>query len=110
MTSWTNICRKEELAPNAGVCAQFDQQQVAIFYCQRQQSLYAVSNYDPIGEANVISRGIMGSIDDHTYVSSPLYKQHFHLKTGVCLENPEHKLTIYPVRIMDDYIQLKKAS
>lgn len=109
MSQWTDICKQSDLTPNTGICAQFNQQQVAIFFCQRQQSLYAVSNYDPIGDANVISRGMIGSIDSEFYVSSPLYKQHFHLETGLCLEDPEHRLKTYLVRVSNDMVQLKEA-
>jgi len=107
---WMTICTDQDLTPNAGTCVQFAQEQVAIFYCMRSQTLYAVENFDPIGQANVISRGIMGSIQGKTYVSSPLYKQHFDLLTGECLESPEYTLKTYAVRMEDSLIQLKVAS
>ncbi len=106
---WITICEQQDLTPNAGTCVQFNKEQVAIFFCQRNKSLYAVANFDPIGQANVISRGIMGSIQGKTYVSSPLYKQHFDLITGECLESPEHSLKTYAVRVDDELIQLKEA-
>ena len=39
--------------------------------------LYAIGNYDPAGDANVLSRGIIGSVNGQTVVASPLYKHHF---------------------------------
>lgn len=107
---WTTICRQEALTANAGICALFNQQQIAIFFCQRSDSIYAVANFDPIGQANVMSRGMMGCQQGKTYVASPLYKQHFDLQTGQCLESPEHFLKTYQVRVANENVQLKEVS
>ena len=32
-------------------------------------------------------------------VASPIYKQHFDLQTGECLEAPENSVPAYPARI-----------
>jgi len=107
MDKWKKVCSVQEIAPNVGSCALIAGEQVAIFNCQRTQSLYAISNYDPIGNANILSRGIIGSIDGEPYVASPLYKQHFHLKTGVCLEDSDMVIKTYPVRSVDGDIQIQ---
>ncbi|MCW8334287.1 nitrite reductase small subunit NirD [Vibrio sp. SCSIO 43135] len=107
MENWLTICHTQDLVPNTGVCAEIAQQQVAIFYCERNAKLYALSNYDPIGKANVMSRGIIGSIEGQPCVASPLYKQHFNLETGVCLEEPEFQLTPYSVREQGGVIQVQ---
>jgi len=107
MSDWKTICHQDDLIPDTGLCALFDDEQVAIFYCGGNQSLYALSNFDPIGDANVLSRGIVGSIGDEVVVASPLYKQHFNLKTGKCLELPEYTLKTYPIRMNDGEIQLQ---
>lgn len=107
--NWKTICAKSDLTPNTGVCALFEGEQVAIFWEARNDKLFAVSNYDPIGEANVLSRGIIGSIGEKIVVASPLYKQHFCLETGVCLEEEAHRLKTFPVRELDGEIQLRVA-
>jgi nitrite reductase (NADH) small subunit len=104
---WQTICKHSDLVKNTGVCALVDDEQVAIFYCGRSQSVYALSNYDPIGDANVMSRGIIGSVEGETVVASPLYKQHFSLTTGECLEDPQFSLKTYPVRVEEGEIQLQ---
>lgn len=109
MSNWKTVCKKQDLAPNVGCCALVDGEHVAIFNCQRTNTLYAVSNYDPIGKASILSRGIIGSIDGEPYVASPLYKQHFHLKTGKCLEHPEYELKTYSARVVDDEIQIQAS-
>ena len=106
---WKTICSKADLSPNTGVCALFGGEQVAIFWEARNDKLFAVSNFDPIGEANVLSRGIMGSLGEKLVVASPLYKQHFCLESGVCLEEEEHVLKTYAVRELDGEVQLQVA-
>lgn len=104
---WVDVCCTEDLIPDSGICALIDDQQVAIFYLPGEDiSLYALDNWDPIGQANVMSRGILCSIGDELAVASPLYKQHYNLATGACLEQPEHALSTYGIKIIDDKIQI----
>ncbi|MEZ9856599.1 nitrite reductase (NAD(P)H) small subunit, partial [Vibrio breoganii] len=49
MENWTTVCSTSDLTPNGGICAKVDDNQVAIFYCKRSDTLYGLSNYDPIG-------------------------------------------------------------
>lgn len=109
MSNWITVCSETDLTPDTGLCALHSGEQVAIFYCGKTKDVFAVSNYDPIGEANVLSRGLMGSIGDAVVVASPLYKQHFNLKTGECLEATEHTLKTYPIRIEAGEVQLQAA-
>ncbi len=106
MTNWISVCKDDDILPGTGVCAELQGEQVAIFKLAKDNALYAVSNYDPIGEANVLSRGITGSLGDALVVASPLYKQHFNLQTGECLEDANHRLKTYSVRLQDGDIQL----
>ncbi len=95
-----------DLEPNSGVCALVGGQQVAIFYLPDKNAVYAIQNYDPIGKANVLSKGVVGDINDELVVASPLYKQHFSLTTGRCLENEEACVAIYPARLLDNRVQI----
>jgi len=82
-----------------GVGALVDDQQIALFYLPEQDNVFALSNYDPFSKANVISRGIIGSLGDELVVASPVYKQHFSLTTGRCLEDESVSLISYPVKV-----------
>jgi nitrite reductase (NADH) small subunit len=108
MSEWKDICSISDIVPNSGSCALVGKQQVAIFRVQTSgnDQFYAVDNYDPLGRANVISRGIVGSKGEQIVVASPLYKQHFCLETGSCLEE-EASLKTWPVRIEGDRVQLQ---
>ena len=107
MSNWKTVCKIADLSPGTGVCALHEGEQVAIFLSAQNDQLYAVSNFDPFGEANVLSRGLMGSAGDQIYVASPLYKQRFNLETGSCLDDGEVSLKTFSVRTKDGEVQLQ---
>jgi NAD(P)H-dependent nitrite reductase small subunit len=82
---WTDVCAFDDLQPGRGACALVDEFQVALFRLA-DDSLYALSNYDPFSDAYVISRGLVGSKGDTPKVASPVYKQSFDLRTGATHE------------------------
>lgn len=106
MAKWIEVCSIDDLQPDSGVCALLDGEQVAIFYLPEAERIYAVGNYDPFGKANVLSRGLIGDINGQPVVASPLYKQHFNLQTGVCLEDEIVKIPVYPIRIENGSVQV----
>ena len=103
---WMTVCNESDLTADTGLCALHNGEQVAIFKPALAKELFALSNFDPFGKANVMSRGILGSVGEHLVVASPLYKQHFDLKTGECLEDDSASLKTYPVRIHAGQVQL----
>ena len=106
-TRWKRICSRNDLVPGSGVCALVGEEQVALFYLPSEaQQVYALSNRDPIGCANVLSRGVVGDIAGRLVVASPLYKQHFDLLTGACLEQEEMCVEVYSVRLDGDTVLL----
>ncbi len=98
------ICNTKDLIANSGICVLIDKEQVALFYIDK--TIYAINNYDPIGKANVLSRGIIGDIEGNLVVASPLYKEHFDLKTGKCLEDENVSIKTYECEIKDDGVYL----
>jgi nitrite reductase (NADH) small subunit len=107
MSDWIKICNTEDLQPNSGICALVGDKQVAIFYMPKSDAIYAVDNWDPFGKANVLSRGLIGDIDGIAMVASPLYKQHFDLSTGQCLEDENVKLDTYEIQINNTSVEIK---
>lgn len=102
------ICRLNDLVEGSGVCALVRGEQVALFHLpDTAQQVYAIGNHDPIGDANVLSRGIVGDVDGRLVVASPLYKQHFDLETGACLEDAEVSVPVYAVRVFDGHVVLE---
>ncbi|PCJ46664.1 MAG: nitrite reductase (NAD(P)H) small subunit [Moraxellaceae bacterium] len=97
---WVPICNESDLINNIGVCANINGKQVAIFRLESggEQKLYGIDNHDPFSGSNVLSRGLVGDLKGYDVVASPIYKQHFDLATGQCLEDDTVSLTVYPVR------------
>ncbi len=107
MVRWITACNVDDLQPNSGVCVLAEGRQIAIFYMPKDNATYAIQNYDPIGKANVLSRGMIGDIKGEPVVASPLYKQHFSLLTGDCLEDESVKVSVYALRIRDGAVEIQ---
>ncbi|CAG8867389.1 Nitrite reductase (NADH) small subunit [Pseudomonas fluorescens] len=104
---WRQVCRQQDLVADSGVVVWLDGTQVALFYLPgEQQSLYAIDNRDPRSGANVIGRGLVGSLQGELVVAAPLYKQHFSLSDGRCLEDPQQELQVWPVRVNGQQVEL----
>ena len=103
VSEWVAVCKLNDIVPNMGVCALVDGRQVAVFRLN-DNSVYAIDNRDPFSRANVLSRGIVGDLKGELVVASPVYKQHFSLATGQCLEDPGVRVAVFPVRIDGDAI------
>ena len=102
-----SLCIQADLIPNSGICAELDGQQIALFYLPKESpQLYALGNWDPIGKANVLSRGMVGDIDGRLVVASPMYKQHFDLLTGQCMEDAAVCVPVFPVSLFGDHVML----
>lgn len=98
MCEWVAVCQLDDIVPNTGVCALVGEHQVAVFRLD-DDSVYAIDNHDPYSRANVLSRGIVGDLKGELVVASPVYKQHFSLTSGKCLEDPDVSVPVYPVRL-----------
>lgn len=103
---WESICAADQIPVNAGAAALVDGVQVAIF--RVGNDIFAIDNYDPIGDANVLARGIVCDIKGELCVASPLYKQHFSLRSGQCLEDENVRVNTYGVRISGEQIEIER--
>ena len=105
MSQVLKICEQTDLVANSGVCAIVEGQQIALFYLPKEiPTVYAIGNWDPIGKANVLSRGMVGDINQRLVVASPLYKQHFDLPTGNCIEDSTMSVPVYHVELVADEV------
>ena len=103
---WKDICALEDVVPGTGVAALVDEQQVAIVRSSDGATVYALSNFDPFSKAYVIARGIVGDRAGVPKIASPIFKQNFDLRSGVCLDDPNTSLEAYPVRVVAGRIQV----
>ncbi|WP_133859879.1 MULTISPECIES: nitrite reductase small subunit NirD [Pseudomonas] len=104
---WQPLCSLADLVPQSGVVALHEGEQVALFYLpETAQKVFAVGNRDPKSGANVIGRGIVGQLGADLVIASPLYKQHFRLADGGCLEYPEQVLPTWTVRLNGERVEI----
>jgi len=107
--SWRALCSRRDLVANSGVVAWLEGAQVALFHLpdtETGEQVFAISNKDPKSGANVIGRGILGQLKGDLVIASPLYKQHFRLADGSCLEYPEQQLQVWPARLNGDAVEI----
>lgn len=119
--TWQTVCTRADLVPYSGVAAWVETPegpaQVAIFYIPsdpntsqlpgQTQELYAIDHHDPFSNANVIARGIVGDLKGQLVVASPIYKQHFRLEDGQCLEDESVQLRTWKVSFKGDEVWIE---
>ena len=106
--TWTDVCAVDDIVPDTGVCALVDEQHVAVFRLGEDR-FFAIDNIDPKSGASVLSRGLLGTLGDRVVVASPLYKNHFDLHTGECIETPEQSVRAHGVRVDGGRISVSVA-
>jgi nitrite reductase (NADH) small subunit len=107
--AWRAVCARQDLVLNSGVVELVGNTQVALFYVASisgTPQLFAVENRDPVSGVNVIGRGLVGSLAGDLVIASPLYKQHYRLEDGTCLEDPALKLRTWPARLAGDVVEI----
>ena len=103
---WTTVCQLDDLLEDIGQCALVNNKQVALFRLSGIEEIFAIDNFDPFSNANVISRGVVGDLNGAIVVASPIYKQHFNLANGQCLEEASVKLSTYSTRVVAGAVQV----
>lgn len=99
---WLHACPADDILPNLGVCVLLRERQIAIFRVLDREGgehYYAIDNHDPQSGANVLARGLTGSLNGRVVVASPIYKHHYDLRSGECLEEPATPVGRYDVRV-----------
>jgi nitrite reductase (NADH) small subunit len=94
---WHEICGSDEIIIGTGMPARVLGRQLAIF--NTDEGYFALGNCDPFSGANVLARGIIGDIGGKLVVASPVYKQHFCLRTGICLEDMSVTVPVWRVNV-----------
>lgn len=107
-TIWRRVCTLLDIVPGSGVAAWLEGEQIALVRPAAGPGVFAISNFDPFSKAFVMARGIVGDRAGIPKIASPIYKQSFSLETGECLDDPEVRLPVYPVRVRggDVYVSL----
>ena len=129
-SGWVQICRLDELPTDSGMAALLNEntpqeEQIALFKvverATQASTIYAISNFDPFSQANVLARGILcsSSSSEKTSqdnkstalaVASPVLKQHFDLSSGQCVEESDVLIKTYPSKISDGLVFVQASA
>lgn len=110
-SGWLAVGQASDLVAFSGIGAAIPQQEgslsVAIFWLPGEATeLYALSNYCPFSGVHILARGIVGDLGGEPVVASPLHKEHFSLRTGICIEDPAMQVAVWPVRLRGDILEV----
>ncbi|MEX0604373.1 MAG: nitrite reductase small subunit NirD [Marinobacter sp.] len=107
-TQWHIVCNISDLVPDSGIAVWTSTGPVALFYLpDRLPALFAIGHFDPCSGADVLARGITGDIKGEPVVASPIYKQHFSLLTGQCLEDDSIRVPVFCALVDGDQVRLE---
>ncbi len=105
---WLDVCALAEIPANVGMAARLGQRQIALFHLP-DSGVYALANQEPDSDANVLARGLLGDVAGEPVVISPLYKQRFRLSDGICVDNAERAVTVWPVRVEEGRVWVRST-
>jgi nitrite reductase (NADH) small subunit len=105
-TGWVDVIAEADLELEVGIPALVGAAAVAVFKTHAGE-LFAVSNIDPRTGSSVIARGIVGTRGEIPTVASPLYKEVYDLRTGVCLDDSTKQLEAFEVRVAGGIVQVR---
>lgn len=102
---WHKVCKIDDLVAESGVAVLIhpaigSAQSVALFWLpELQPEVYALAHLDPLSGVEVLAHGLLCESGGDWSVASPLYKHHYRLTDGVCLEQPGIKAQTWPVKL-----------
>jgi len=107
LAGWHSVCALEDIVPDTGVCALVRGQQIALVRVGDGEDVFAIGNFDPFSKAFVLSRGIVGDRGGVAKIASPIYKQSFDLRTGLCLDDATVAVPVWPARVVRGRVEVQ---
>ncbi|HEX6960569.1 MAG TPA: nitrite reductase small subunit NirD, partial [Lacipirellula sp.] len=103
---WVAVGCVSDFPRDGGATVKYGQSQLAVFNLASRRAWYAAQNMCPHRKAFVLSRGILGDAAGEPKVACPLHKKTFSLDSGQSLEGEEYQIRTFPVRVVDEEVQL----
>lgn len=103
---WRDVCALDDVLPGTGAAALVSGRPLAIVRMPDGTTVYALDHFDPFAKAFVLARGIVGDRGGVPKIASPIYKQSFDLRTGVCLDDPAVTVPTFPARVRNGRIEV----
>lgn len=102
--TWFKAAPVSKFPANGGACVKVEEKQIAVFNFASEGKWYASQNVCPHKMEMVLSRGMTGEDCGTPKISCPLHKKSFSLETGEGLGGEELSISVYPVKIEDDFV------
>lgn len=106
-SGWFKAAKIEDIPVNGGACVKVQDKQIALFYLQNKDELYACQNLCTHKKQMILSRGIVGDKKGEPMITCPLHKKSFSLKTGNNLNNEDYRIRIYSVKLEDGFVYIE---
>ena len=94
---WSRVCTVEDIPAKGGVHALLEGRQIAVF--RVDDDVFALEERDAASDAVLLTRGGVDELMGEPILVSQAQRRHFSLRTGRCLESPDHGLRTYPARV-----------
>ncbi len=101
---WFYAGKTSDFPSDGGNCIKYKNKQIAVIQFNRRNEWYACQNLCPHKMEMVLSRGMIGSMDDIPKIACPLHKKTFSLVDGSNLSGDDLKIATYPVKIEGDEV------
>jgi len=105
---WQDVCGLDQLTVERGAGALVGGRPVALFRLDDDEVL-AVDDVDPFWGVAVLSRGLVGCLGGRDTVASPLLKQRFDLRSGICLDDASVRVATWPVRVQEGRVEVGRV-
>ncbi|WP_243842960.1 nitrite reductase small subunit NirD [Mumia sp. ZJ430] len=107
VATWVRVCALDALFPDRGAAALVDGRQVALFRLAGEPDVVrAIGHRDPYSGANVMARGLVGTVGDVPVVVSPMHKQRFRFDDGTAVEDPAVSVGVWATRVVDGVVEV----
>ena len=114
---WHQVCDVSRVAFDRGVAALVDgpdgnPHMVALFRlspvgAEHPEEWLAVDHFDPVAQAPVMARGLVGSVGCMPTIASPITKQRYDLRTGDAVGGDSPSLRSWRVRVTDGQVEIQ---
>lgn len=101
---WFKAGSTNDFPADGGGCIKYKGKQIAIINFTHRNEWYACQNLCPHKMEMVLSRGMIGSMNDIPKIACPLHKKTFSLVDGSNLSGDDLKIATYPVKIVTDEV------
>ena len=103
-SEWVEVGTTADFPRDGGAAIKYGDVQIAVFNFASRGEWYACQNMCPHKNAFVLSRGILGDLNDAPKVACPLHKKPFSLKSGESLSGEDYSVKVFPVKVEADRV------